>query len=417
MSRSRALFLASSAGVAQRLAQLLSSLITLPLALHALGVAGFGVWGAATSLLWLTGLLSLGLGSALITLLPASLNGGDSATARAHVGAALYGGAALAALLLLGGAAAVLCGGHPPALPFVVAAVALVLNIPLSSGGEIWFALQRGHVAALWGTVQTLLSLAGVVLGAALGWGVTPLVTVFYAALLLANGGCLAHALLVHHTLRPLARVPGTALRAVFAQGGLLSLVTAAGASAWVFDNIMALAWLGPAASAQMAVALRVCATATGLVAVVTQPFWPGFADALAAHDHVWVSRALRHGVAAMLGLSLSGSALLVAFGGPVLRFWLHQDLHIAAPLLWTMAAWIVLFTLSSVPGALLNAARCLRPQIAVLGLAALAGFALKYAAARTFGVAGILAVLPLLWLVAVAPAYLWLAARVVKRL
>jgi hypothetical protein len=49
----------SGTGVLQRLAQLLSSLINPPVALHSLVVAGFGVWGAATSLAWLSSLLTL----------------------------------------------------------------------------------------------------------------------------------------------------------------------------------------------------------------------------------------------------------------------------------------------------------------------------------------------------------------------
>lgn len=418
MTRSLRLIAASAAGVAQRLAQMLSSLVTLPLALHALGVAGFGVWGAATSLLWLSGMLTLGLGSALVTLIPRSLKAGRPEQASGYVTAALYGGAALSALLLLGGAAIILASGAVmPSAPFLVAAVALVLNIPLSIGAEIWFAVQKGHVAAFWALAQTLLGLAGLVAGVWMGAGVTLLVAVFYAALLLANGGCLAHALRAYHGLRPLRRLPPAALRAVLSQGGLLSAVTIAASASVAFDNVMALAWLGPAASARMAVAMRVCITATGLLGAVTQPFWPGFADALAARDHAWVRRTLRQGGALVLALAAGGAGAIMLAGAPVLRWWLHQDLHMTPALLGAMAAWIVAMTCTNVPGALLHAALRLKPQIIVLAVAALAGFGLKYLAARALGVTGILLVSPLLWAMLVAPAYVWLALRVVRRL
>ncbi|WP_297368898.1 lipopolysaccharide biosynthesis protein [Acidocella sp.] len=414
MSRPRAhrLLLASAAGVAQRFAQMVASLITLPLALHALGVAGFGVWGAATSLLSLAGMLSFGLGAALVALLPRSVAAGAPEQSRGHITAALFGGAGLAALVLLGGGVAILGGWACISPPFLVAAVALIANIPLSIGPDIWFGLQKGHVAALWGMVQTALALVGLLVGMALGAGVMALVAVFYGALLVANGGCLAHVLLAHRHLRPLGRPSGTALRAVFAKSGLLSLVTAAGMGIWVFDNIMALSWLGPAASAQMAVALRVCTTASGLLWVVTQPFWPGFAEALALGDHGWVRRALWRGLAATLGLSLGGSLLIVAFGRPVLAFWLHNTLPIGTGLLWVMAGWIVALTFTNVPGVLLNAAHRLWPQIGVFGAAALLGALAKYWLAPRFGVPGILAVAPVLWLVWVAPALVLLARR-----
>jgi O-antigen/teichoic acid export membrane protein len=413
--RARKLLIASVAGIAQRLVQMLSSLITLPLALQALGVAGFGVWGAATSLLWLAGMLSFGLGSALVSLLPRGLAAGDTQANRAHVTAALLGGAVLAVMLLLGGAGVIMGGVMHPSAPFLVAAGALIVNIPLSIGAEMWFALQKGHVAAFWSLVQTLLALAGLVVGVALGAEVTALVAVFYGALLLANGGCLAHVLLANHALRPLRRVPLPALRAVLAESGLLSAVTLAAAGSTLFDNVMALAWLGPGPSAQMAVAMRACITATAMVGVVTQPFWPGFADALASHDHGWVRRALFRGMALVATLSLGGSALLVAFGQPVLRFWLHQDLHFTHGLLLAMAGWITLLTFTNVPGALLNASSRLKPQVVVLGLVALVGFGLKYLAARQFGVVGILAVSPALWLVVVVPTYLVLVAKVLR--
>ena len=200
----------------------------------------------------------------------------------------------------------------------------------------------------------------------------------------------------------------------MLSQGGLLFSITIAVTCATAFDNVLTLAWLGPDAAAQMAVAMRVCITATGMIGAVTQPFWPGFADALALNDAGWARRMLLAGMAAVLALSVSGSALLVAFGAPVLHFWLHQNLHISAALLWAMAAYITGLTLINVPGALLNAARRLKPQIVLLALAAIAGFGLKFLAARAFGVPGILMVSPALWFILVAPLYLWWAWRTV---
>jgi O-antigen/teichoic acid export membrane protein len=408
---------ASGAGVLQRFAQLVISLITLPLALHTLGIAGFGVWGAATSLAWLSSLLTLGFGSALITLIPRGLASGQIETNRGYVTASLHGGAALSALLLLGWLAAVRLFGAPlPHAPFLVAGVALVLNIPLSIAVELWFALQKGHIAAFWGTVQTLLGLLFIILGAATGANVTYMVAAIYGAMLLANAGSLAHVLYLHHHIRPFRRIRPDALRAVLAQGGLLFAVTIAASCATAFDNVMALAWLGPAASAQMAVAMRVCITANGMVGAVTQPFWPSFADAIAANDHSWARRMLKAGTAAVLVLSVSGSALIIAFGEPVFRWWLHQDLHLPAPLLWAMGAWITGLALTNIPGSLLNAALKLKPQILILSITAIAGFGLKFLAARQFGVTGILVVTPILRFALVVPVYFWLAWQVVTR-
>ncbi|HEY4031014.1 MAG TPA: hypothetical protein VGM25_11765 [Caulobacteraceae bacterium] len=409
------MLLTSGTSVLQRGTQILSSLITLPLALHSLGLAGFGVWGAATSLAWIASLLTIGFGSALIALIPRSLAAGDTAQTRAYVTASLLGSTLAAAFVLGAGSVIILLVGvRVPQLPFLVAAISLILNIPLSISAELWLALQKGHVAALWGTVQTLLSLILIVLGALAGGGVIFMTAAIYAPLLITNAGSLVHVLCVHRHLRPNRRLSTQALRDVLGQGGLFFAITAAFACGSAFDNVMALAWLGPAASAEMAVAMRVCVTATLLINAVTQPFWPGFADALAAHDFGWVRRTLKAGMAAVFVLALAGSACLAIVGRPVLNWWLHQDLHLSRGLLLAMGAWIIGTAIIYVPGALLNAAAQLRPQILILTAVAVIGFGFKFLAARSFGVTGILVVNPIMWLAA-GPLYIWLAWRVVR--
>ena len=303
-----------------------------------------------------------------------------------------------------------------PQAPFLVASIALILNIPLSLGGELWLALHKGHMASFWSIVQTLLGLLFIILSALTHAHVTLMVVAIYGAMLLGNAGSLTHVLYLHHHLRPLRYLPPQAIRTVLVQGGLLFAVIIAGSCATAFDNVMALAWLGPAASAQMAVAMRVCITAASMVGAVTYPFWPSFAEALVEQDKFRARRMLSMGTAAVLVLSIGGSGLIVAFGAPVLRWWLHQNLNLPPSLLWGMAAWIVATTLTNVTGALLNAASWLKPQMLILGMVAAGGFLLKFVAARIFGVAGILSVTPTLWFCFVAPAYFWLAWRVVRQ-
>lgn len=414
--RNLSLLLATTAGVFQRVAQLLSSLITLPVTLHALGLAGFGVWGAATSLVWIAGLLTIGFGSALVTLIPGKLANGDVALSRALVTASLLGGTVLAVALLLGGAVTILLTGAPvPQPPFLIAGVSLILNIPLSISVDLWLAQQKAYASALWATAQTLLSLTLIIFGAMAGADVTFMTAAIYIPLLLANAGSILHVLYRHHHLRPHRRLSPQALRDVLGQGGLFFAITAALTCATAFDNVMALAWLGAAASAQMAVAMRVCTTASGLISAITQPFWPSFADALAAHDKAWARRMLKTGIAAVSVLALGGSACIILFGQPVLNWWLHQNLHLSHGLLLAMAGWIIGTTFIYVPNSLLNAASQLKPQIIILTTAALTGFGLKFFAAQSLGVTGILAVTPMLWLTVVGPLFLWFAWRVVR--
>ena len=413
-SRNRRIFLAAGAGMAQRLVQVAASLATLPLVLHALGVAGFGIWAAATSLAWLTNMFDLGLGSALVSLLAGNTPREQHSD---YVTASLHGGSVLAMLVLAAGAATLASGVvDVPSTPFLIAGIAIALNIPLCISNEIWLGLQKAYYASLWQLAQTLVTLALLVTGALCRANISEMTAMVYGSMLLTNALSLVHVLLLHPWLRPHGFPRRAALRTVITQGGLLFAITVAASCAYAFDNALALAWLGPVASAQMAIAMRVCTTAISMLSVLTQPLWPGFADAVAMADHGWIARIFRQGTLVLMAMALAGSTLIVLYGAPVLRWWLHQDLHISRSLLVAMAAWIITAALCHVPGLYLNATLRLKPQIIILGITAALGFPLKYLAAQTFGVIGILTISPLLWLGFVAPCYFWLARDALSR-
>ena len=416
-SRNRLILFTSSAGLVQRVVQLLATFITLPLVLHSLGVTEFGVWAAASSLAWLSALLDFGLGSALVTLIPQSIGRGDASLSRDYITAALYGGSAMALLLIIVGLLGIaIYTPATTAAPFIIAAGAIALNIPLGIGGAIWLGLQKGYIGNGWLIIQTILTTALLVIAVSAHAGVTTMTAATYGGMLVSNAATLAHALLGHPAARPYRRLSTAALRTVMAQGSQMFVITVAAYCAYAFDNILALAWLGPLASAQIAISLRVCTTATGMLGTITAPFWPGFADAVAAQDHHWLKQTLRNGTLGIATLALAGSGCLIVAGAPVLRWWLHQDFHFTPALLWMMAAWITLTTLAHMPSLLLVAVLQLRSQIIILSIAAILGFGLKYVAAEKFGVIGILAVTPLMSALLINPAYFWLASRWLTR-
>ena len=409
--RNRRILLSGGAGVAQRFAQLIAALVTLPLTLHALGEAGFGVWGAATSLAWAGGVLDLGLGAALVTLVPQALARGEDAGG--DVAASLFGGAALgSALLLVGGIFALAAPHELPGPPFLIACLGMALNIPLGIAGNIWFGLQRGHIAAMWDMAMTCMMLAFIILAVALGGGVVVMVACVYGAMVLASGGSLAHVLIRHPDLRPrFAALSRHGIRRVLRTGLLLSAISMIASCSYVFDNVITLHWLGADAAARMTIAMRLCITAIGMLGVATHALWPAFVEATAARDHGWVLRALAGGTLGVLALALVGSALIVLYGDIAVQWWLRENLHLPPLLLWAVAAWIVVLSLPRVAGLLLNAVSIFRGQILVQCVATTAALVAKVFLGERLGAAGILLATPLAWLFIVCPAYAWMAA------
>ena len=412
--RNRRVLLSGAAGVLQRLAQLAASLIILPLVLHRLGEAGFGVWGAATSLTWAAAMLDLGLGGALVTLLPAARHKGEDP--RDYVTACLLVGVALGLVLLAGGAVVLLAWPRlMPSAPFMAAGLCMAANIPLGLAGSLWFGLQKGHVACLWDLVQTGLMLGFIIAGAWAGAGVTVMTLAVFGAGVLANAGSLGHALATQPMLRPKKRPNFTAIGHALRGGAVLASISIVASCAYVFDNVLTLDWLGPQAAAQMTVALRICITAIGLLVVATQALWPAFVEAVALDDHRWVARTLWRGTLMVGVLACGGSGLIVLAGNRLLALWLHQDLQLPRALFLAIAGWVVVLALLRVAGLLLNAVAQYRGQFIAQIAASALGLGLKPALAATFGAAGLLGATPLAAMLILCPAYAWLAWRQVQ--
>jgi len=275
--RNRRVVLSASAGGFQRLVQVGSTLVLMPLLLRVLGPAKFGVWGAAASLAWLSGLVDMGTGTALVTLVARSSAFDRAQQARRHIAGALGMGSGLAGLMLLATfVATIMATAQSSAGPYLIAAIGLALNLPLNAANNVWMALQKGYVSGFWELVQTLLTTAGLLAAAALTTDLRVFVAVVYLGLVLANLGSLIHLFWRHPELRPEGLlVAWSAMKEVAGQGVLYFLLALTGGLSFMLDNVLALGLLGPEASARMTIALRICITAVGALAVMSQPLWP----------------------------------------------------------------------------------------------------------------------------------------------
>jgi O-antigen/teichoic acid export membrane protein len=408
--RNRRVAVSASVGVFQRLVQVGSTLVVMPLLLRVLGPAKFGIWGAAASLAWLSGLVDIGTGTALVTLVARSSALGRAEQARRHIAGALSMGSGLAGLMLVAAFVASINGAaQGRTAPYLIAVIGLAVNLPLNAGNNVWMALQKGYYSGFWELVQTLLTTAGLIAAAALTRDVRVFVAVVYVGLVLANIGSLVHLFWWHPELRPEGLwFSWPVMREVAGHGVLYFILALTGGLSFLLDNVLALGLLGPEASARMTIALRICVTAIGGLAVMSQPLWPAFADAAEKADRKWILKALLRGSALLVGLTLAGSSLLLIFGERLLRWWLHTNLGIGSGLLWAISAWALAQALVRIPILLLNGLSILRYQIAVFSAATLLAFALKFALAPYLGVAGILWGTTIVVFLIVIPASIW---------
>lgn len=408
--RNRRAVASAGTGAVQRLVQVGCTLVLMPVLLHSLGTMEFGVWGAAASLAWLASLADLGTGWALVTLVARSTAREETHEARRQISAALTmsGALALVFLLAIGAAWSSHAWGTMGAV-YLIAVAGLAVNLPLNSANNIWMGLQEGYYASAWELAQTLITTAALLVATLYTRDVRVFVALVYGGLVTANLGSIIHLWTIHPELRPM-RLPVRwhAMQDVVSSGTMFFLLGSAGSLSYMLDNVLALALLGPEASAQMTIALRICMTGLGALVVVSQPLWPAFTDAAHTADRQWVLHKLAWGTALLTGVAAAGGAVLVIWGKPLLKLWLHTNLGIGTGLLVAIAAWLLVQALVRVPHLLLNGLSVLRYQAIVFSVALVVAFALKFALSGRFGVAGILWGTTLSMLAIALSAVLW---------
>ena len=394
----------------QRVLQIVATFIAIPLILHALGAGGFGIWGAATSLAWVGGMLDIGMGAALITLIVQGMATQNFGQARDHITVALLGTAMMMILVLIGGGTFIcFTTTGTEHIAFLIALVGLAVNIPLSLSNNIWMGLQKSHIAAGWDMTQTILNLAGVLLAIYLHAGILPLLGVFYGSIVLANTLSTLHLLCTHALLRPQRlKISPQGWKQVLTSSSLLMGISIVVCLSYALDNVITLALLGSIASAQMAIAMRIGVNTIGILNALTQPLWAAFADADSKGEHVWSNKILFRGMVAMIVTCLLGGGVLVLFGEAFLHWWLKDDLGISTGLLWTIALWIFAMSMIRIPALLLNSIGVLEFQLKLFAFGLVVAIFLKFFLAVRLGITGIMLATAISWLCVVFPILLW---------
>jgi O-antigen/teichoic acid export membrane protein len=358
----------------------------------------------------MTAALDFGIGGALLTAIANRRARGEPERARAEATAGILL-ASCVALVELAAALAAICiwvPAHERAI-YLIAAISLGINVPISLAASIWSGLQKLYIASGWEAVQTLLSVGGLYLLTRLTSDVRFYVAITFGGLLLANLGSLIHLFLSHTELRPRQPFPARALFADLARRGVPYVLLALSAALAVnSDIIIALSVLGSEPAARMAVAERANMTALGLLWVVSLPLWPAFTDAAVSGDLAWVRAHLVRGMVLLTACAVAGSAVLIIFGQQLLDLWLRGSLTLGQDVLWAMAVRVVVSSLGQIPTLFLNALGVVWFQVAVALVYSGLALALKLALAPRLGISGILLATAISSGLTYLPAYLW---------
>ena len=397
--RSRALARAGAWGAAARLIAALTTLATTAILARSLGREEFGFLATVMTLIWILGASDLGLGGAMTTEIAQARGVGDTAREDAVIrvgtralsvlgATVLVVGVALALLTSayhLFGGAKLASGNARAALAIVMVAVAL--GIPAGAGARVQMGMQRGDLVARWALMTALASLVGVaVAGAAhaslpvlaAAATVTPVVVLLAQTVTVLPRGWWAT------TARS-----GTVLRSLAGTGGLFFTLQLASVLSYQTDALVVANVIGPGAAAVLAVHTRLFGAVSGLAASALAQVWAASAEALAAGDLAWVRRTFPRILLALGAVSGAASVVLVFLAAPLVRLWVGGSYEGPVALIAALAVWTTYGAVMSQCSQLLNAARVVRPQVAMSTVMTAANIFASIWLARTIGVAG----------------------------
>jgi len=430
-ARSRRALFTSAANLAARLITIATSFATIPLTLHYLGAERFGLWMTISSLTALLAFADFGLGNGLLNAL-AEANGRDDVPAmrRAIASATLMLGTlglALLALLvptilvfdwvaLFGLKEALAVQELKPAL--LVFAACFVLNILAGIVQRTQLGLQMGFVNGIANAAGSLLGLLGVLLAIQAGAGLPWLIAALLGGPLVAAA---AGGLWLFARRRELIPRRSDAqhdvMRRLLSLGGLFLVLQVSAALAYSSDNLIGAHFIGAAAVGDYAIAAKLFNIVAIVVPILLGPLWPAYGEALARGDIAWARRTLWRSTLGGGTLALVMSlGLLWAFGA-ITELWLQRQPAVSMPLLWGLAAWMVVTAFGGGIAMFLNGAHVVAEQAVVAVLLAASCVVGKVLAVQQFGLAALPWVTALSYLGLVLIPYLVLLPRILRRL
>jgi len=384
----------------------LTLLVSVPLALRYLGTERFGLWMTISSVIAVLGFADLGIGNGLLNAVSEANGRDDRETAKKYVSSAFFMLSGVAAVL------AVLFAASYRLLPWkdifnVTSPLAVseagpsmavfigcfLLNIPLGIVQKLQIGYQEGYVSSLWQGAGNLLGLCGVLLAIGLKLGLPWIVLAFAGAPILA---ALWNSYFQFKRRRPWllpawSLVDREAVRRVLKLGVLYFVLQVAVAVAFSTDNIVIAQLLGPAAVSEYAVSWRVFSIAPMILGFFLMPLWPAYGESIARGDWVWTKRTLVRS----LKLTASATALyslgLVLFGRPIIKIWAGPEVVPSLALLLGLGVWTVFSTSGTAVAMFLNGCNRIGFQAVTGILMAVAALAAKIAFGKTMGLPGII--------------------------
>lgn len=404
-TRNRRLRRGSVAAVGGRCVTVVVAVASVPVVLHYLGEARFGVWATITSLTALLTFADLGLSNGLVNAITDAESRGDRTSMRRDVSSVF---------VILTGVAIMLCVAfsvleHYAVVDNIVAAngavpaddvraalavytVSFALSLPLGLAMRVNIAYQESATVHAWLAVGSALGFLGIVITTRLHGSLAAVVAGTVAGPLAA--AALNSVILFGFRRRWLApRWREATLKqatALLRIGFLWFVIQTSVAISYQSDALVLNHVLGPSAVTQYTVPMRLFYFMPGLVALALFPFWPAVRNAIASGDLLWTRKALKRMVLLSTAAVLAPTLVLLFFGPTLVHAWAGSQVHPSQQLLLALALWAMTASVVTPLAYLLAGLNAIRFQAAANAAMAVVNLALSVLGAEMIGISGV---------------------------
>lgn len=419
-----------ASGIAGRGLGILVSLVTLPLTVRYLGPTEYGVWVTISTTVVMLSVLDLGIANTLTNFISEAFSRDDRVMAQSYFATAFWLTVLITCVIGAGGALVwrwvdwgALFHLEDPLLVMharVCVAISLgffLVSLPLNLANRVLGGYQQVHISNYFAMGNSVLGLIAIITVVAVKGTIIHLMIGYCAAMLT---GTVAMNVWLFAWQKPwisptVRKVERSMVQALFTQGFLFFVVQITGLVVFNSDNLVITHYLGAAEVTPYNVAWKLISYATMLQTLLIPSLWPAFTEAYHKGELAWVRKTYRAVMRKGL-LAVGLAALCIAIGGrSVVRVWAGNVAVPSRTLLWSMACWGLLVSVTTNQALLLTATNRLRRVAAVAVLAAVLNLILSISLVSRMGSEGVILGTILSFLVAILGPQEWEVRRVLS--
>jgi len=393
-----------SVGTYAKVVGVVVSFAIVPLAVGYLGVEGYGLWIAVSSLVAMLSFVDGGAGNALVNMVSHATGKDSKQSIKGIVSSGFFVlliiavfGALLFSLLHTYVPWAWVFGlsesanTHDLEMLVLIVGFAFFLGMPISVVGNVQRGFQEGNIEVFWNAKGRLLTLLFVYISIQADLGLLGVACAFVAGPIVASmaNNFYYFGLKKREVAPSLNHLNSTDVKAVLGTGGLFFVLQITSAIQMQGDNIIIANMLGPSSVSQYAICMQLFMAVPMFMALLWTPLWPAYREALASGDADWVRRVFIKSLKLALLVGIPTAGVLVVFGDYIIRLWVGDEVVPSMLLLVGCGIWMLILLVGNVLAVFLNAMQVVKAQIYIAIAAGIVNVIVSIFLIQIYGVAG----------------------------